>query len=144
MVNPVPASPPGRHTGPVGNDRSGAERQPSPPHVSTVDDDLTLVRPYLVAGGRTRPVRDGLQIQTLVRALPAAMYAPIRFEQRRIVELCQAPLSIAELASALQTPLGVVRVLIADLIAAELVVISSSTDATVETIERIIERVRLL
>jgi hypothetical protein len=36
-------------------------------------------------------------------------------EQRQIVELCRQPRSVAEVAAKLATPLGVVRVLIADL-----------------------------
>jgi nucleoside-diphosphate-sugar epimerase len=107
-------------------------------------DDHNLVRPYLMTGGRTRPVRDGLRVETLVHAAPAALHAPLKFEQRRIVELSQAPRSIAEIAAALGTPLGVARVLVADLIAAGVVAIHESADITIEMLERIIERVRVL
>ena len=118
--------------------RPGPGWGPSP----APDDDQTLVRPYLVTGGRTRPVRDGLRVETLVHAAPAALHAPLKFEQRRIVELCQAPRSIAEIATALGTPLGVARVVVADLVAAGVVAVHESTDVTIEMLERIIERVR--
>ena len=49
------------------------------------DYDDVPVRPFMLTGGRTRPVRDGLRIETLLRALPAALSAPLRFEARRIV-----------------------------------------------------------
>jgi nucleoside-diphosphate-sugar epimerase len=111
---------------------------------SAHEDDRTLVRPYLVTGGRTRPVRDGLRVETLVHAAPAALHAPLKFEQRRIVELCQAPQSIAEIATAIGNPLGVARVLVADLIAANVITVHESADITIEMLERIIERVRVL
>jgi hypothetical protein len=108
------------------------------------DDDTTLVRPYLVTGGRTRPLRDGLRVETVVNAAPAALHAPLKFERRRIVELCQFPRSIAELAVALAMPLGVVRVLVADLITTNAVVVQESTDISTDMLERIIDRVRAL
>ena len=36
-------------------------------------------------------------------------------EDRKIVELCQTPTSVAELSARLRTPVGVVRVLVGDL-----------------------------
>ena len=54
--------------------------------------------PFMLTGGRTQPLHDGLRIETLLHAAPAALSAPLRFESRRIVELCQAPTSIADLA----------------------------------------------
>jgi hypothetical protein len=89
-------------------------------------------------------VRDGLRVETLVQAAPAALHAPLKFEQRRIVEVCQAPRSIAEVATELGTPLGVARVLVADLIAANVVAVHETADITIEMLERIIERVRVL
>ena len=58
--------------------------------------------------------------------------------------MCQAPQSIAEIATAIGTPLGVARVLVADLIAASVVTVHESADITIEMLERIIERVRVL
>jgi hypothetical protein len=108
------------------------------------DDDGTLVRPYLVTGGRTRPVQDGLRVETLVYAMPAALHAPLKFERRRIVELCQTPRSVAEIAVALALPLGVARVLVADLITGDLVTVQEATYITIDMLERIRDRVRSL
>ena len=84
--------------------------------VNVPTDDVFL-RPFMLTGGRTRPLHDGLRIETLLHAAPAALEAPLRFEARRIVELCQRPHAVADLAVALRQPLGVVRVLVGDLIA---------------------------
>jgi hypothetical protein len=108
----------------------------------TADD--ALVRPYMITGGRTRPVRDGLRVETLVYAAPAALHAPLKFEPRRVVELCQAPRSVAEIAVSLAVPLGVAQVLVADLATGGYVEIQEANDVTIEMLERIRDRVRAL
>lgn len=104
-----------------------------------------LVRPFMLTGGRTEPMHDGLRIETQLYAAPAALSAPLRFESRRIVELCQAPRSIADLASALGVPLGVVRVIVADLITEGFVLVDDAPGEFPTTlIERIRDRVRAI
>ena len=107
-------------------------------------DDSVRVRPYLVTGGRTTPIRDGLRLETIVSAMPAALHAPLKFERSRVVELCQTPRSVAEIAVGLAVPLGVARVLIADLATAGYVTIQDSPTITSDMIERIRDRVRAL
>lgn len=108
------------------------------------EDDL-VVRPFMLTGGRTRPLHDGLRIETLLHAAPAALSAPLRFESRRIVELCQAPHSVADLAVALRVPLGVVRVIVADLVTDGYLRIEQQPgELPIEVIERIRDRVRAL
>ena len=107
-------------------------------------DDL-VVRPFMLTGGRTRQLRDGLRIETLLHAAPAALSAPLRFESRRIVELCQAPMSIADLSVKLQVPLGVVRVIVADLVTEGYLRIEEQLgELHIALIERIRDRVRAL
>lgn len=89
----------------------------SGPHVGAGE----FVRPFIVTGGRTQPVDERLRVETLVSAAPAALSAPLGFERRHIVMICQRPLSVAEVANELGVPLGVVRVLIGDLISERLV-----------------------
>ncbi|HWS39494.1 MAG TPA: DUF742 domain-containing protein [Actinoplanes sp.] len=104
-----------------------------------------LLRPFMLTNGRTQPLQDGLRIETQLYAAPAALSAPLRFESRHVVELCQRPMSVADLASALQTPLGVVRVLVADLITQGLLRTGDLPGVpTVALIERIRDRVRAL
>jgi hypothetical protein len=76
-----------------------------------------LVRPYAVTGGRTRSDTLGLDLITLVVALPsAAEAAMMEPEYARIVRLCQRPMSVAEVAARVDLPLPVVKVLLSDLI----------------------------
>ena len=122
--------------GPAGPERAG--------RAAETDED-PIVRPFMLTGGRTRPLRDGLRIETLLRAAPAALSAPLRFESRRIVELCQQPMSVADLSVALRAPLGVVRVIVADLITQDyLRVEEQPQELSTSLIERIRDRVRAL
>ena len=79
-----------------------------------------VVRPYAVTGGRTEPA-DGevLDLIAVVVAtgLPAGGPDGERPspEHRRILALCQQQVTLADLASDTALPVGVVRVLIADL-----------------------------
>jgi len=78
-----------------------------------------VVRPYAVTGGRTEPA-DGevLDLIAVVVAtgLPAAPEAGrLSPEHRRILALCEQQITLADLAADTALPVGVVRVLIADL-----------------------------
>jgi hypothetical protein len=106
--------------------------------------DNMFIRPFFLTGGRTRPLHDGLRIETIVFALPAALSAPLRFERRRIVELCQQPLSVAEVAVRLAVPLGVARVLVADLVTDGYLTLNEPTELPIDVLERIRDRVRAL
>ncbi|HKN99451.1 MAG TPA: DUF742 domain-containing protein [Pseudonocardiaceae bacterium] len=116
----------------------------SEPDDEPVADDGVFVRPFIVTRGRTRPLHDGLRIETLIRATPAALSAPLRFERRRIVELAQQPVSLAEVAAKLGVPLGVATVLVADLYAGRYLTLHEPTELPVHVIERIRDLVRAL
>ena len=117
---------------------------PEPPPPAPEPSDAEAVRPFLLTGGRTRPVQDGLRVETLLSARPAALSAPLRFEARRIVELCQRPTTVADLAVALRVPLGVTRVLVADLLSEGYLRREEQGELSVAMIERIRDRVRAL
>jgi hypothetical protein len=112
--------------------------------IDAASADSTLVRPFLVTGGRTQPLRDGLRIETLVCAWPAALSAPLRFELHRIVELCQVPLSVAEIAIRLGVPFGVARVLVGDLVSGGYATCAEQAEMSIDVIERIRDGVRAL
>lgn len=83
------------------------DRAPSP---------TALVRPYVMTGGRARPVGDDLPIEAMVVASEAALGANLQFEHGAIVSSCAGMAkSVAELSAELAVPLGVARVLVADL-----------------------------
>ena len=118
-----------------------ASGQPQPAGKAPPD---SFVRPFILTGGRTQPMQDGLRVETLVYAQPGTLFAPLQFERRRIVELCQTPCSIAEIASALQVPLGVARVLVSDLAADGLISVHQQAETPIRLIERVLDRVRAL
>ncbi|MFE7314946.1 DUF742 domain-containing protein [Streptomyces sp. NPDC057555] len=82
-----------------------------------------LVRPYAMTGGRTRP-RYQLAIEALVSttADPAKLQGQLP-EHQRICHLCREIKSVAEISALLSIPLGVARILVADLAEAGLVAI---------------------
>ena len=74
-----------------------------------------LVRPYTLTGGRARTTLDLL---TFVLAIPNAKInrAYLQPEHRTILARTRTVTSVAELASTIDLPVGVVRVLLSDLI----------------------------
>ncbi|MFX4291431.1 DUF742 domain-containing protein [Streptomyces bohaiensis] len=82
-----------------------------------------LVRPYAMTGGRTRP-RYQLAIEALVSTSvePARLHGQLP-EHQRICQLCYEMKSVAEVSALLAMPLGVARILVADLAEAGLVAI---------------------
>jgi hypothetical protein len=80
------------------------------------------VRPYAVTGGRTAP-RTNLAIEALVSSATAVHRDPASMtpEYQAISMLCRQVRSVAEISALLRIPLGVVRVLVADMAAEGLV-----------------------
>ncbi|MEU8794464.1 DUF742 domain-containing protein [Streptomyces sp. NPDC048643] len=82
-----------------------------------------LVRPYALTGGRTRPSHH-LAIEALVSTAvdlsQARSHSP---EAYRICVLCGEVKSVAEISALLSVPLGVARILVADLAERGLVVV---------------------
>ncbi|MBO4254118.1 DUF742 domain-containing protein [Streptomyces sp. NPDC002144] len=91
------------------------------------DEAGPVVRPYAMTRGRTSsPGQHRLDLIAVVVAEPQAddpdADATLSPEHVDIVDLCRdAPQSVAELAAGLDLPIGVVRVLVGDLVAAEFV-----------------------
>lgn len=82
------------------------------------------IRLYTLTGGRTKP-RHHLLVETLV-SVPhhdRQFSATLMPESRALYELARETISIAELSAHLTIPLGVIRVLISDLAAQEMVFI---------------------
>ncbi|WP_327278744.1 MULTISPECIES: DUF742 domain-containing protein [unclassified Streptomyces] len=110
-----------------------------------------LVRPYAMTGGRTRP-RYQLAIEALVSttADPARLQGQLP-EHQRICRLCQEIKSVAEISALLSIPLGVARILVADLAEAGLVAIhqpggdeSAGGQPDVTLLERVLSGLRKL
>ncbi|MFE2228256.1 DUF742 domain-containing protein [Streptomyces kronopolitis] len=93
------------------------------PEPASTGANNPLVRPYAMTGGRTRP-RYQLAIEALVSttADPSRMQGQLP-EHQRICHLCREIKSVAEISALLSIPLGVARILVADLAEAGLVAI---------------------
>jgi hypothetical protein len=112
-------------------------------------DGPRVVPVYALTGGRTRSGKDDLGLETLVTTTDTgrAWLPRLRFEQARIVELCQRPVSVAEVAATLGIPLGVARVLVSDMHADDLLTIhraASDIDGRpgTEVLERLLSGLR--
>jgi len=88
----------------------------SSPHGIAEDRASALVRPYAVTGGRTKP-RYQLQIEAMVAAshYEARDLSVLSPECQAILGFCRDWRSVAEISAVLRMPLGVARVLIADM-----------------------------
>jgi hypothetical protein len=87
-----------------------------------------VVRPYALTGGRTDPVGDTLL--DLIAVIAASGPAPtpaespgLSPEHRKLLALCQLPITVADAAADMTLPLGVVRVLLADLIQEDMITV---------------------
>lgn len=81
-----------------------------------------LVRPYALVRGRTRAgAEPPIPVEAIVLAQPGSDDAELVLEPAAIVRLCHRPQSVAEISARLAVPVGVVRVLVADLAGADLV-----------------------
>lgn len=110
--------------------------------------DDSLVRPYTVTGGRTRPSRYDLDLITLVVAIDPDTHARlVEPEHAQVLRACAYPMSVAEVAARLDLPLGVVRVLISDLIDWQYVIFRSSWQPEtpdLEMMQKVLDGIRNL
>ena len=107
-----------------------------------------LVRPYYLTGGRTRTHRP-VAIEALVTLseLGQRLLPTLRLERLAIANACLRPTSVAEIAARTSLHLGVVRVLMADMAAEELVTTSDAPVGVADDIDlitRLIHGVRAL
>ena len=109
------------------------------------------IRPYALTGGRTRST-ENLPLETLIRASSrgSAALPRLALERRQIVQLCHAPISVAELSAHLRVPIGVTRVLLGDMRSEGLVDLSrpatsGSTDRPdIKLLERVLDGLQAL
>ncbi len=75
----------------------------------------SFVRPYIITAGRTVGQAGDIPIETLVVA--RLSNEGLNPDYAAVVDLCTTPLSVAEIAVHIHQPIGVARVLVADLTA---------------------------
>ncbi|MEV4629047.1 DUF742 domain-containing protein [Micromonospora sp. NPDC049523] len=110
-----------------------------------------LVRPYAVTRGRTEPRQD-IALEAVLTATPAAV-AESRFaghDKHRIATVCEGRAqSLAEIAAYTRLPLGVARVLVADMVADSLLTLHTAAppeayEERMELLERVLSGLRRL
>lgn len=115
-----------------------------PPTAWRRESRPALARPYSWTEGRTEPVVD-IAIEAQVQTTPEGRAVPVRRTSPlwTVIELCSAPRSVAEIAAHLCVPLGVAKVLVADLLSEGLVIVQATLDDDTSVDERrdLIERV---
>lgn len=109
-------------------------------------DETHAVRPYAVTGGRVRSETADFPVEALVEALPGAQRRlGLTQEKRAIIERTASQyLSIAELSAYIELPVGVVRIVVADLVDERSVRVhgvSSSSDYSPATTMSVLESV---
>jgi cytidylate kinase len=125
LENPVSEESLSAHNVPRVTEDAGAWRQ-----LETIGKEIRLIRPYAVTGGRTQP-RYKLAIEALVNSTvpnPRDLQG-LTPECQAILEFCRDWRSVAEISAVLRLPLGVARVLVADMSADGLVRIHQRDDS---------------
>ena len=121
--------------------------QPVTPSFDADEDvpDENLVRPFVITGGRTRHATVHLRVEALVVATDVHPAGALQFEHATIIEICQTPISVAEVSARVGVPLGVAQILVGDLADAGLVRVHEATPmATPALLLRMIDAVRAL
>ncbi len=111
------------------------------------EDTGRLIRPYAITGGRTGgEVEIGLESQIQASTRASTHLGAYRWEAAQLIELVQTPMALIELAARLELPLGVARVLVADLISDGAVVLHQpvTTQNFGSLLERVLDGVRNL
>ena len=113
------------------------------------DGDRTgrLIRPYAMTGGRTTADTE-ISLEAQIQASTRASHhlGAYRWEAAKVVELVQSPMALIEIAARLEIPIGVARVLVADLVADGAVVlhVPEKTQSFASLLERVLDGVRNL
>jgi Protein of unknown function (DUF742) len=105
-----------------------------------------VVRPYAVTGGRTEPAHgELLDLVAVVVATGQPLTADDRMRQspehRAILELCSSHVTLADLAADTGLPVGVVRVLLADLTAQGAVTVVPKRPASQRTEHDVLQEI---
>ena len=92
---------------------------PQRPDHEWVDEEAgPVVRHYAMTSGRTRPRLGEFDLITLIISTrtTAQIDGGLQPELATILRTCQSPVSVAELATRMDLPTGIVRVLLGDLL----------------------------
>ena len=101
-----------------------------------------VVRPYTVTRGRARPTT-AFDLLAFVQARrdPAEVGPHLQPECRALLRRAGEPVSVAELASAVDLPLGVVRILLGDMLQSGLITLHQPGRGAQRSDDRILKAV---
>jgi len=120
---------------------------------STVPIELarrTFLRPYVLTKGRTSSSLGVFALHSPILAIvtPEQLGRNATPEDRKIIEMCQTPTSVAEVSARMSMPVGVLRVLVGDLEEARMVTVreveNRADHRDVRLLERLLEGIRAL
>ena len=112
-----------------------------------------VVRPDALTGGRTDPAGD--MVLDLIAVIAAsgpvpgpAELAKLSPEHRKLLRLCGTPSTVADAAADIALPLGVVRVLLADLIQQGMIIVlprpAAREQASTNLLKEVLDGLRAL
>jgi hypothetical protein len=97
-----------------------------------------VVRPYALTQGRTRHSGEAFDLVSTVTATQARIMDPggLGPEHFSVLQLAQAPTTVVDIASDVDLPLGVVRILLGDLRELGLVTIQAPVPMKAQQVDR--------
>ncbi len=97
-----------------------------------------VVRPYALTGGRTRHSGEAFDLVATVTATQARVADPgsLGPEHFSVLQLVQVPATVVDIASDVDLPLGVVRILLGDLRELGLVLIQAPISMKARQVDR--------
>ena len=97
-----------------------------------------VVRPYALTQGRTRHSGEAFDLVAMVTATRARVTDPTALapEHLSVLQLARAPTTVVDIASDVDLPLGVVRILLADLRELGLVAIRAPVPTKAQQVDR--------
>ena len=112
-----------------------------------LEESGRLIRPYAITGGRTG-TENGISLEAQVQASTRAaeLVGTYRWEAARLISMVEAPMALVEISARLDVPVGVARVLVADLVedGALVVHVPQTTQSFSSLLERVLDGVRNL
>ena len=110
-----------------------------------------LVRPYTLTGGRTQASGEVFDLVSFVLTVVGPVipeHSRLQPEHLSVLDLCRMPLSVVDVASRLDLPIGVVRVLLDDLLTDRLITVQEPVYRTqlpdVYTLEAVLDGLKAL
>jgi hypothetical protein len=118
--------------------------------MTMIDEDVTgrLIRPYAITGGRTGADGPEIHLESQIQASAnaATNAAHFRWETAKVIELVREPMALVEISARLGIPIGVTRVLVADLLESGSVILHrpTTTQPFTSLLEKVLDGVRNL